>query len=124
MPGIVAIAWQHQQKPPAGMLLPLLRGAVPGHTDEIQRIGDDVDNVLPIYSQDGDHRAQVEHYIKKEMPLLGTLEMKEVLQHGQMPGAGDRKKLRDPLDQAEKNGIEYGHDIGSSHEQYCSQMAV
>ena len=104
----------HQKEPSAGMFLAGVGIGIPGRTQKIQSVTDDVDDVFPVDDHDGDNGAQMEQHVKKHVPLLGGLHMKNVLQHRQMTGAGDGQELRHALDKAKEDGSQNGQGPHSS----------
>ena len=71
------------------------------------------DDVVPVVDEHGDQRAQVEHHIQKQVGFLSGLQAKEVLQQGQMAGAGDGQELRNALDKAQERRIKIIHMFSS-----------
>ena len=58
-------------------------------------------DVPPVDDADGNERAQMQQNIEKQMAVFRRRHMKQVLQDGQMAGAGNRQKLCDALHQTE-----------------------
>ena len=75
-----------------------------GRAEKVHGIPDDIHDILPVYGHDGDHGPQVQEHVKAHVPLLRRLQMKHVLQHGQVAGAGNGQEFRDSLHEAQKNG--------------------
>ena len=80
-----------------------------GILDEVQRVHHDAADIRPVGRKDGYQRTQMEQYIKEHMPLLGVLEVENVLQHRQMAGAGDGQKLRHTLNKTKKDRSTNAH---------------
>ena len=94
----------HQQKPRPHMLAPCLSRRELRLPKNGKGVAENGFDVLPIDSQNGDHRAQMQQHVEEHMSLLRRLHMKHVLQHRQMSGAGYGKKFRDALYDTQENG--------------------
>ena len=59
-------------------------------------------DVLPVVDENGNEGAQVQQHIEKQV-AVGRRHAKEVLEQGQVAGAGDGQELRHTLDQPQEN---------------------
>lgn len=70
--------------------------------DAPEELQDHVFDVLPIIEEDGDEGAQVQEHVEEQSPALCAAQAKEVLEQGQVSGAGDGQKFRHALDEAQE----------------------
>ena len=81
-------------------------GQVPDPPEELQ---DHLPDLRPVGDEDRNQSAQVQQHVKKLRDVLRPAHVKKLARDGQMPGTGDRQKLRHALDQAHQDGCKERH---------------
>ena len=102
---------QHEARHRERTTVRALAGAQSLALEEPDQLAHHLHDVAPIDDEDGNERAEVEHDVKEQMALLRGGHVKQILQHGQMSGAGDGQKLCNALHQTENDCIQNGHWI-------------
>ena len=110
----------HEHHARSGKLLLPLRGWQTRVAEKREHLTHHGHNVPPVDDTDGNERAQMQQNIEKQMAVFRRRHVKQVLQDGQMAGAGDRQKLCDALHQTEYNRIPDAH----GHTSQCADMNV
>ena len=67
-----------------------------------EAVPDHIAQLLPVHDADGDHRSEMQEYVKKQVALLLIADPQQILQDGQMSGTRYGQKLRDALNDAKK----------------------
>ena len=79
-----------------------LAGGLAQGGDASEELQDHVSDVRPIVDKDGNEGAQVQEHIEEQSPALCAAQAEEILEQGQVSGAGDGQKFRHALDEAQE----------------------
>ena len=94
-----------------------------GAAREVLAVGPDARDVLAVGEADADQGAQVQQHVEEHAVVLRRGQAEEILENGEVAGAGDRQKLRQALDQAQKHRLQDRHIQSLLYSEKCSFIA-